>query len=729
MTAVRSYNRRLREERGGVLALAAVSIPVFLLLAGLVIDAGNWFTHKRQLQNRADAGALAAGVEYLSQLAACKTSPVTTGTAIANVAKLYAGTEEAIAGTKYNQQITSQATLNVAINASGYGNADSSDGQNPCVPHTGADPEGISPTGAIWTDVKVRESNIGTLFSSFGLNLPSVSAQARVEVKQIVGIKKHGLPLVNESGDTIECVWAQFVRARDGSTTGFTVTPSNPIPLTRVGTSWTWTSASNVNVTFTNQHDDVAIRYWAGVRDGTTPCSFSTQNKRPLPHWYDRSDPDTSQQETPQQIDWLNVYDTGAAPGTNNAPKLRNFSLGANTCGGPGFLYTTSTDPTVQCQVNFTAVVDSGVNNVNGELIVQPYGSGASPGIAPVTITWDTRGGLPNLATVSGTITVLPNAVRSPAASPAVSQDYTQTGPTWLRVDWRQLSGRVGSGSKGNCATGGSNCSGQFQGETVTGVGGNVQQQFYTDDPLGSTPLVATSLSLPSRSFPALGSTGSFTITFTHTGLDQESIVLMRDSVQNSGNRTRAIWCGGSSGGANEIEEAFVTGCPVPLVVNQRGDSCSTPPGGWTEEPATDPPLDCVQLEQGNKTGPVRDGIEDRFACTANNWVAGGPLPPEGDQRWAYIVLTGFGRVIPAPNNGFLPIEGLIRVYVTGWGGKNFSGTCGFNDPAPRGTDDKGAQIWGHMVDILTLTDEVITGEAVCNLDATLITCKPGLVR
>ena len=39
-------------------------IPLFLLLTALVVDVGDWYTHKRQLQNRADAAALAAGVEY-----------------------------------------------------------------------------------------------------------------------------------------------------------------------------------------------------------------------------------------------------------------------------------------------------------------------------------------------------------------------------------------------------------------------------------------------------------------------------------------------------------------------------------------------------------------------------------------------------------------------------------------------------------------------------------------
>ena len=56
---------RTRGDHGQVVVLAALMIPVFLLLGALVVDAGNWYTHKRSLQNRADAGALAAGLEYI----------------------------------------------------------------------------------------------------------------------------------------------------------------------------------------------------------------------------------------------------------------------------------------------------------------------------------------------------------------------------------------------------------------------------------------------------------------------------------------------------------------------------------------------------------------------------------------------------------------------------------------------------------------------------------------
>ncbi len=88
------------EERGGILVLGAVMIPVFLLMTALVIDVGNWYTHNRQLQNRADAAAFAAGVEYAKNWKACVISSnagvrQATANEIADAARQYAGDPEA----------------------------------------------------------------------------------------------------------------------------------------------------------------------------------------------------------------------------------------------------------------------------------------------------------------------------------------------------------------------------------------------------------------------------------------------------------------------------------------------------------------------------------------------------------------------------------------------------------------------------------------------------------
>ena len=335
--------------------------------------------------------------------------------------------------------------------------------------------------------------------------------------------------------------------------------------------------------------------------------------------------------------------------------------------------------------------------------------------VPAVTVAYDTSGGNPNLTTVSGLITVSPNHVA--AANPARSQNYDQVGPTYLKVSWHQLTGKV----SGNDCPGAGSCSGTFQGEQAGGTQ-DIQQQFYMSDPLASAPLVGTSVNpAAGRSFPALGSTGPFSIAFQHTAVDKDHVVLLRESVQSSGNRTKAVYCGNSPGqGAKALENAIKDGCAKDLTLNTRSDSCAPAP-----LPSASP-WDCVQLEQGNKTGPVNAGAAERFACTPNNWVNGGPLPLDGDQRWAYIILTGYGRTFPAGNNDWLPIEGLLRVYVTGW---NDGDKCNANDPPPRGYDDKGAQLWGHFVQPITIDPAVIVGDGKCDLTNDNIQCSPRLVR
>ena len=168
-----------RNERGGIAALSALVIPVFLLLGALVLDAGNWYAHKRALQNRADAAALAAGGEYAAQLANCVADSATAGSVIVAQARRYAG---AAAG-DFNEGVNDQANVTVAVNATGPGAPDNSSGVNPCQKHVTGD--AISDPGWVGTDVIVQESNIGTLGRTLGINLPSITARARVELNEM----------------------------------------------------------------------------------------------------------------------------------------------------------------------------------------------------------------------------------------------------------------------------------------------------------------------------------------------------------------------------------------------------------------------------------------------------------------------------------------------------------------------------------------------------------------
>lgn len=209
--------RRLRDdERGAVLALAAVMLPVFLVLTGLVVETGGWFTRDRQLQNRADAAALAAGVAYGQNWQNCAQDGNTTLKAlaaqnIANAGRQYGGDPDSSdynlpvttpAGVKpaalHNDQITFQNNIDVVVNSrdndytNGTDFTDDYDADNssteatagtPCFIHA-FDPEGLSAPGH-WTDVKVTERDAPSFFLWDGLT-PDLHARARVEVRPAI---------------------------------------------------------------------------------------------------------------------------------------------------------------------------------------------------------------------------------------------------------------------------------------------------------------------------------------------------------------------------------------------------------------------------------------------------------------------------------------------------------------------------------------------------------------
>ena len=196
-------NRLLREERGGIFVLSAFLIPiVFLVMFALIVDTGTWFTHKRQLQNRADAGALAAGVEY-ARVWACVRWPARhkagAAAAIDTAARQFAG--DPGQGTRYNTEVTDDgyspngSRINVEINsnaASGKVDPDTSwddqpggSGLGPCDKQPGPAGTGdrFSPKDAYYVDVGVRERDQRTFMGMFGVDLLRNEAHARVELE------------------------------------------------------------------------------------------------------------------------------------------------------------------------------------------------------------------------------------------------------------------------------------------------------------------------------------------------------------------------------------------------------------------------------------------------------------------------------------------------------------------------------------------------------------------
>jgi hypothetical protein len=255
-----------------VLVLSAVLIPVFLLLAALVLDTGNWYTHKRQLQNRADAAAFAAGVEYAKNWKACVQSSdsvlkASTAIEIADAARKYAGDPEA---TDYaggllpsglrNTEITNQSKLDVVINSSDPNYTDDTDYTdgggtpslgNPCALHTTGDD--ISAPGH-WTDVRVKERDLQSMFGSVGLPLARNGARARIEVRPALSGTRF-LPLAVPN-NIITKVQVRYYNHCTSPATLITSRVLAPLPdtyqggfaATGGGTLWGLPSAANAQV-------------------------------------------------------------------------------------------------------------------------------------------------------------------------------------------------------------------------------------------------------------------------------------------------------------------------------------------------------------------------------------------------------------------------------------------------------------------------------------------------
>ena len=188
---------------------------MFLVLTALVVDAGDWFVHKRQLQNRADAGAFAAGVDYAANWAACVQDDdpalkAATAAAIAAQARRYAG-DPAVAG-PVNTEIANQAKLNVVLNSTSYDGGDRLERRGrPVLPPrrrrdlaVGRALDGRQGAGA----------DLPSLFGSFGLPLSRNGARARIEIHPAVSDNGF-IPLAIPETEIVEGAGALLRRVRE----------------------------------------------------------------------------------------------------------------------------------------------------------------------------------------------------------------------------------------------------------------------------------------------------------------------------------------------------------------------------------------------------------------------------------------------------------------------------------------------------------------------------------
>ena len=227
-------HRSPESERGAVIVMVAIWLPVLALFVSFAVDFAHFFDYSRNLQNRADAAALAASVAYGNT---CFNSPTAAQTdAIGKVAQQYAGPPIQNAGSPY----TVPNNLPYAYSTftqSQYLNVPNLTKGTPQNFHMRLNSTRNWPNGANWDmgtaghntnstalcssrdedgnvgpmiDVRLTQANLGLFFPLFGFS-PSISAHARAGLQGEASTSAAPIAV----GDTgqIPCVSARLVNA------------------------------------------------------------------------------------------------------------------------------------------------------------------------------------------------------------------------------------------------------------------------------------------------------------------------------------------------------------------------------------------------------------------------------------------------------------------------------------------------------------------------------------
>lgn len=362
-----------RDERGAVLVMFVLWLPVLLAFIVFVADVGNWFVHKRHLQMQADAGALAGGGVFTVP---CGDAPIIA------TARKYGGDPNAVA--PYNVQVppTNPANVHVLVNSTNFwnqGGSDYTDGGPPCA--------------AKMVDLKLTEADLPLFFGVIpGLSVvPAINARARVSIQQL-SYASGGLPIAVPDVDPTKAQ-AKFIDETTGAVLATTDLTNSGVAN---GLSIWDNSSSPVSVPVNTSRIGLRV-----TLSGTT----STTCGDPLVDCYDLGSPDGI-----VHVRGWSSSGSGAQP---NPPLARDATLFPGTCSDPYFSSSTST-----CSIGVSAVVDfgpAGPAAVNGSVkavvggVTHPltYNAGSGrwestgnnffsvdPGVGPlpVELKWEEKG-------------------------------------------------------------------------------------------------------------------------------------------------------------------------------------------------------------------------------------------------------------------------------------------------------------------------------------------------
>jgi Flp pilus assembly protein TadG len=651
-------------ERGGVLVMVAVWLPVLLLFLMFVVEVGNWFEHKRHLQVQADAGAFAGGDLFN----ACFLDTTSGSAAIDSEARRYAGDPTwagALGAAVYNSQVggSNRGVVTVRINRKTY--------------QVGGPPaDDTIESGACtakMVDVKITEANLPWFFRL--RVVPAINAHARVQIQQKES-SAGSLPVGVPDNNPLSAA-AIFVDESAGNAVLAVE------PLTKIGTTtlngqslaqWTG-SATPVNV---NSARTGVIIAMSGQDSFNPTGTLSAICGQPLVECYQGADigPWVG-------LSFVHGY-SSTGVGTPATPIIRDvilYNQGCSDGSGPYFLLNAGCTVGVKAKVDFGPIVgnDPSANPPNGiraQLKVDGWGCPNS-GQAPkgCVMTYNTSGANAGYWTTNG-----PNYPLMPADGVAHTIDLN-----WGTNVTRSVTGTFTGVQRSFAA--GSATSGPVDYITVSETGPGANSLLFGSHDLSVTIGVKEALQRNSQ--------------------DPNEPAVALKVVGGSQNQT--IDC---EDGKN-LRDELATGCSWHYAIN-KGTPCPdyndfNAAGTW----------DCVRTQTGGQNGQAYQGMLARTqggstSCVnPNNWVDSNgdgkvTIPddiPLGDPRIVPVFVTPFGSFNGSGNN-VIPVVNFATFYVTGFSASGNGG--GQGDPCPGASPvPGGGYIMGHFI---KYTDSINSG-------------------
>jgi Putative Flp pilus-assembly TadE/G-like len=747
---VRSVARKRRDgERGAVIVMVAIWLPVLALFVSFAVDFAHFFDYSRNLQNRADAAALAAAVAYGNT---CFTTPTATQTdAIGKVAQQYAGPPSGtppgnlpfptISGTYQNQPNLTQGTagnfhmlLNSTQNwAPGVANWTMGTAGNTTSSTALCSSRDEDGNVGAMVDVRLTQANLGLFFPLLSFT-PTINAHARAALEGEVSTTTEPIA-VGDSGNT-PCVSVRLVNASTNAliqTVNLTKVPPDPANPT-APVQWD-NSGSPASVTMPSS-DGVYVQPFLNDCNGTGVTYDDSSNTGLL---------------------MINNHPaTDPTVGTGSAPQLNSAGVtatGSGACAPPTFANGTQyfsvggCTITVRAGVTFASGIPNGQRNVY--LLERTWDNVNNVWVTPPPSNQNKMG----------------SGGQCPANSFCQSTTIADTsGIDQFVIAWAQTSGSIN----------GTSCSGNPTPAACQGNFGVLAQSFGAcngcDQPDDSGPIVFSRVSEVAggtitndmNSF-AGGSSHNLIFTLKLSGLNTAtpgSPATVLRFANSTNHQTGLIDCG-QGNGLNADAEVVYYGCgpnnpyftspPLnPLFIYSRppGSNCSPATDGNTTGWPNGNNQDCVQTTPGSRRVGIVCTLVDRIVnapygtnctggstatCPANNWssVNGSRDIPAGDPRAVEMIISSpadFASGAGSPQS-WLPIRRFATFYVTGWD-NNIKPTCnGVNEPYPtkgKQNSDNGA-VWGHWINYLD-TAGTPSGQ-LCVISTSPTNCVPALTR